>query len=131
MIISMNIKIMILRSARTLRRFKCISTSFVVRMQTAGREAIGLNALEKLKRRVARVEVDTPTKDWSAQVFVADAPAADLAGWGQPVRTVTDVSSSQKIALGDRHGSAVLLWLTNVGQGGKFELSELRVATAG
>jgi serine/threonine-protein kinase len=74
------------------------------------------------------LEVDSPTARWRAEVYVAPAPAGDLAGWGAPVATVDGAKAgTTRISLGGAEGSAVLLWLTHVGDGNRTEISELRV----
>jgi hypothetical protein len=60
--------------------------------------------------------VSSPTTGWAADVYVADSPAADLAGWGEPVDSGSDLSGEVSFDL-DGSGSAVLLWITDLGDG--------------
>jgi hypothetical protein len=61
--------------------------------------------------------VQTAMTGWSAQIYVADAPAGDLAGWGEPVDEQADLGETASFDLSDRSGGAVLLWITNPGTG--------------
>ena len=78
--------------------------------------------------------VDSPNRDWSAQVFVADEPAADLAGWGKSIATVEGADDEiTKVDLDDHRGAAVLFWITDLGEGGadlRFILNEIGVTAA-
>lgn len=78
-----------------------------------------------------RLTVDSPTNDWSATVYVADAPAADLAGWGEPVARIDGADAGQvDVDLGDARGGAVLLWITDRGDApgrAAFEAGEVTV----
>jgi putative peptidoglycan lipid II flippase len=59
--------------------------------------------------------VQTAMTGWSAQVYVADAPAPDLAGWGEPVTEEGDLGATVTFDLRGHRGGAVLLWITNPG----------------
>ena len=61
--------------------------------------------------------VDAAGTGWSAQVFVADAPATDLAGWGEPVAEQSGIDGSAAFDLSGHSGGAVLLWITDLGTG--------------
>ncbi len=65
-----------------------------------------------------RIEVTSPTNAWRAQVYVADAPKPTLKEWGEPV-FISDAIEPGKgsLDLKDRTGGAVLLWITDVGDG--------------
>ncbi len=56
--------------------------------------------------------VASTSSGWSAEVYVAEAPATDLAGWGEPVATGEDLADTVAFDLGGARGGAVLLWLT-------------------
>ncbi len=61
-----------------------------------------------------RLELDAPRQNWTAEVYVAERASTTLAGWGQPVATVTGSATTLSIDLGGRSGGAVLLWITSV-----------------
>jgi serine/threonine protein kinase len=69
------------------------------------------------------LQVDSPTSGWKASVYLADAPATTLAGWGQPVGTLSGTS----LDLGGRKAGAVLLWITDLGPERRVELAEVRL----
>ena len=59
--------------------------------------------------------VSSPTKDWSASVYVADSPRSALGEWGAPVDTKVNVSGSTEFDLLGARGQYVLLWITDLG----------------
>jgi hypothetical protein len=61
--------------------------------------------------------VDAAGTGWSAQVFVADAAAADLAGWGEPVAEQRGIDGPATFDLAGHTGGAILLWITDLGTG--------------
>ena len=54
---------------------------------------------------------------WSAEVYVADAPAVDLGGWGSPVATQEAVEGTATFDLSGLNAGAILLWITDLGSG--------------
>ena len=52
----------------------------------------------------------------SAAITTAGA-ADDLSAWGEPVATATDVDGNVRLDLHDADGSAVLVWITDLGDG--------------
>jgi hypothetical protein len=72
--------------------------------------------------------VQTGMEGWSAQVYVADAPAADLGGWGDPVDEQTDIAGdAATFDLSGHAGAAVLLWITNPGTSSPTQASVVEV----
>ncbi|MGI8810610.1 MAG: protein kinase domain-containing protein [Acidimicrobiales bacterium] len=68
--------------------------------------------------KLKELKVTSSTKGWSAEVLVADAPRTTREAWGAPVATkrgITDGSTTFDLA--DRSGGAVLLWITDLGEG--------------
>jgi hypothetical protein len=63
------------------------------------------------------ITVDSPSQDWAAQVYVADKPGATLADWGQPVDQKTGINGNATFDLQGTTGSAVLVWITDLGTG--------------
>jgi eukaryotic-like serine/threonine-protein kinase len=57
----------------------------------------------------------SPSRQWSAEVFVADRSAPDLSGWGTPAGRLTVTSTTSTVGLGHATGAAVLLWITDLG----------------
>jgi hypothetical protein len=64
------------------------------------------------------LKVTSPSNLWAAEIYVADGPKPDLAGWGQPVTHKDNIpSGSVTFDLGGAKGAAVLIWFTNLGDG--------------
>ena len=82
-----------------------------------------------------RLDVVSDNTAWAAEVYVVDGPPpTDLAGWGEPVTTGSDLGRDATFDLGGGQGSSVLLWLTDLGpQGddGKFRGRVAEVSVRG
>ena len=76
---------------------------------------------------VTEVEVATETTGWAAEVYVAEAPAPDLAGWGGPRASGSALSGDHTFDVDGADGTAVLVWLTDVGDSGQAALGEISV----
>jgi len=76
---------------------------------------------------ISSVEVDTEESGWNAQIYVGDGSADSLAGWGGAVATGEDLGKSASFTIG-RSGSAVLIWITQLPEGGRLDVSEVRVS---
>jgi serine/threonine protein kinase len=64
-----------------------------------------------------QLTVTSPSRGWVFSVYVANSPAADLAGWGQPLGAATTVENDvTQVDLKSVKGSAILVWITNLGQ---------------
>jgi hypothetical protein len=81
------------------------------------------------------LKIDSPTHDWSVEIYVADKRKDDLAGWGSPVATKTGIApGTTAFDLQGTKGGAVLIWITNVGtdpdDAGRFHarIAEVTVA---
>jgi len=85
-----------------------------------------LNGPHKLKA----LEVDSPSRGWSAEVYVADAlsPTAPPGAWGGAVATMTGIDGKATFDLAARSGSVVLVWITNLGDSGAVTLSDVHVS---
>ena len=65
---------------------------------------------------------------WTAGVYGADEPAADLAGWGAPITQVADAGASETFALRGRTVGAVLIWFTDIGpRSTRVTIADVRV----
>ena len=77
------------------------------------------------------LEIDSPTNDWRAVIYVAPSPADALAGWGQPVATTQGLpAGTNTIELDGARGAAVLVWIVDRGDAkgrAPAELQEVRV----
>lgn len=76
--------------------------------------------------------VTSNTRDWSAQVYVADHDSSWVTGWGTAVSSQTAIDGSTTFSLGDRRGSWVLLWLTSTGvTNGYYQMSVTQLSVTG
>ncbi len=73
-----------------------------------------LNGAHKLNE----LTLTSLSKGWSAEVLVADAPRTTREAWGAPVATKRGIGDgSTTFDLDGRTGGAVLLWITDLGEG--------------
>jgi eukaryotic-like serine/threonine-protein kinase len=79
---------------------------------------------------LADLVVGSPSRDWSAQVFVADQAADTIDGWGEPVNDRRGIDGDTSFDLGGARGRAVLLWITELPPDvGRVEISSLSLST--
>lgn len=94
------------------------------------KDGVGIVVTLERAAELARLEIDSPTNDWRARIYVADAPAGDLAGWGEPVATTEGLpAGTNEIDLGGARGSAVLVWIVDRGDApgrAAAEIGEIR-----
>ena len=76
---------------------------------------------------VSRLDVVASSSGWAASVYLADTPGKSLKDWGDPVASRSNLSGDVSFDLGGRKAGAVLLWITDPGQGNKTEIGELSV----
>ncbi|HVM03577.1 MAG TPA: protein kinase [Acidimicrobiales bacterium] len=79
---------------------------------------------------LGRLAVTSATSDWAASVYVADQPADQLAGWGEPVTSRSGIPGDAEFDLDGREGGAVLLWITDPGPGRQASVSEVSVTAS-
>lgn len=70
------------------------------------------------------LELHSPTNGWTGSVYVADTPASDLEGWGEPVASI---HGADEIDLGGVEAATVLLWFTDLGPERRVTLGEVRL----
>jgi tRNA A-37 threonylcarbamoyl transferase component Bud32 len=103
--------------------------SYRARRFSGLKQGVGLVLQLDSARPVRRLHVLSPTRGWSAQVYVATSRGAALADWGQPVTQQTGINGEATFDLGGRTGGAVLLWLTDPGSANHAEINEVTVAS--
>jgi len=104
-------------------------------IKTGPDPGVGVYVTTASQVRPVTMIVRSPTQGWDAQVFAATAgPPSDLSGWGEPVGTVADASSTQEIDLTVREPSRYfLLWFTKASeardQAGRYqiEISDIKL----
>jgi serine/threonine-protein kinase len=68
--------------------------------------------------KLGELRMTSSVAGWSAEVLVAASPQTTRAAWGDPVATKASVErGTTTFDLGDRTGGAVLVWITDLGQG--------------
>ncbi|MBW8827828.1 MAG: hypothetical protein JF603_15990, partial [Acidobacteria bacterium] len=97
------------------------------------KSGVGLVFTAASAAKLHALQLISPTRGWRARVYVASAPASSLAGWGQPVATVSGTTGSVNADLAGGQGAAVLLWITDLGDGARgafmFELAEAKLSS--
>jgi eukaryotic-like serine/threonine-protein kinase len=80
------------------------------------KDGVGLVLTLSQAGELGELGVQTSMEGWSAQIYVAESPAGDLEGWGEPVDEQTDIGgATATFDLRGESGAAVLLWLTDLG----------------
>lgn len=91
------------------------------------RHGLGLALTIGSPQALHTLSVTTSTIGWSAEVYVADAvpDPASLAPWGSPVDSKQGINGSTTFDLHGQRGSAVLLWLTDLGPTDQATVAEV------
>jgi serine/threonine-protein kinase len=77
---------------------------------------------------VSTVTVYTVEPGWNAQIYAANTPSTNLAGWGKPLATGTNLGTHVQFTLRPAtQARVVLLWLTFLPEGGKLDVAEIQV----
>jgi serine/threonine-protein kinase len=73
--------------------------------------------------KLGRLEIQSSTRGWTANVYVAAGPKAQLSQWGSPVASHV-VNGQTTIDLRGRTGGAVLVWITDLGRNQSVSVGE-------
>ncbi|MPY93529.1 MAG: protein kinase [Acidimicrobiia bacterium] len=74
------------------------------------------------------LRVQAPASGWGAEVYVADAAADALEGWGdEPAATFTADRAAVTVDLGGRHGAAVLVWINSLAGEDRASIGEVEL----
>jgi serine/threonine-protein kinase len=80
------------------------------------KSGVGLILTLDAAATIEQLEIDSPTNDWRAVVYVSDAPHDTLAQWGDPVATTEGLpAGTNRIDLDGARGGAVLVWIVDRG----------------
>jgi serine/threonine protein kinase len=80
-------------------------------------------------RTLKELKVTSPTRGWTAEVAVSDATRFTREAWGAAVATKKGSGGSTSFDLDGRTGAAVLLWITDLGEGNSsVSIGELRLS---
>jgi serine/threonine-protein kinase len=88
------------------------------------KDGVGFEMLLSAPHKLNHIKVTTPSRGWSASVFIADGPKTRLDDWGQSVDSKSGISGEVTFDLHGATGSAVLLWITDLG-GSSVAVSEV------
>ena len=91
------------------------------------RHGLGLALTLDTPQTLHHLQVQSSTTGWSAEIYVANSVPnpPSLAPWGSPVDTRQNIAGSTTFDLQGRQGSAVLLWLTNLGPNNQASIAEV------
>jgi serine/threonine-protein kinase len=79
---------------------------------------VGLVVIAAGQGELDTLTLTSPTNDWSAEFYVADADPGSLDGWGEPVETLEGIEAGTvDVDLGGTRGGAILIWITDQGDG--------------
>jgi serine/threonine protein kinase len=73
------------------------------------------------------LRIQSPTSDWTYEIYAAEQPAAKLSGWGTSIARGTVRDRDVRVDLGGARGQALLVWITDPGPGNQARLAELSV----
>jgi hypothetical protein len=79
--------------------------------------------------RLQDLVLTSPTPGYDVSAYVSDSSPSVLAGWGQPVASVTDAPSRAVLPLHGRSGSAVLVWFTRLSPSNVIQVGEAQVTS--
>jgi eukaryotic-like serine/threonine-protein kinase len=91
------------------------------------KEGVGLILRLDSPADLRTLEIDSPSTGWTADIYVSDQPQDSLSAWGEKVGSVEGGGNTVTADLGGRNGGAVLVWITDLGDNNKVELTEVRV----
>jgi serine/threonine-protein kinase len=84
------------------------------------KQGVGLVLTLSQPSDLSTLTITSPTSDWAVEIFVSDSPQSDLSGWGTAVASKDHITSNPTtFDLGGHHGGAVLVWITDLGDGSK------------
>ncbi len=66
-------------------------------------------------RPVTRLVIDSPTTDWSFELYASRERNRTLIDWGSPVATAQDINGSTALDLPVTQAAALLVWITDLG----------------
>jgi tRNA A-37 threonylcarbamoyl transferase component Bud32 len=86
--------------------------------KTVNKRGVGMIVSAAGATKLGRLEVDSDSSDWSANVYVSKSKAGSLEEWGQPAGRIDSArAGTTKVDLKDAEGQYVLLWITKLASG--------------
>ena len=95
------------------------------------KQGVGLVVRLDATHTLRTLSLTSPTSGWSMAVYVGDGSATDLEGWGAPVASATGIEGSTTVDLRGAKGDAVLIWVTDLGDGAQHRVDVAEVIVAG
>ncbi len=73
--------------------------------------------------------INSPTNDWAASFYVAEQAPGTFEAWGEAITTLEHIEADDavQVDLGGTRGGAVLIWITNQGDGDEVSIAEARL----
>ena len=82
------------------------------------KHGVGVSLTLARRANLRTLVINSPSRNWKAEVYVASQPSTTLAGWGRAIGPpVTVTSSVTNVDLHAATGPMVLLWITDLGDG--------------
>jgi putative peptidoglycan lipid II flippase len=82
------------------------------------KHGVGVSLTLTRNTKLRALVINSTSRNWKAEVYVASQPATTLAGWGHAANTPLTVTSPvTNIDLHGATGTALLLWITDLGDG--------------
>jgi hypothetical protein len=76
-----------------------------------------------VEERVGTVTIDSPSRGWSVDAYVATGSPTTLLGWGPVRASATDVRGALTLNLNGASGNAVLLWITQLDETAPWQVT--------
>jgi eukaryotic-like serine/threonine-protein kinase len=95
------------------------------------KQGVGLVVDLDAAHALRSLTLTSPTSGWSMSVYVGDGTATTLEGWGAPVASATGIQGSSTVDLRGAEGDAVLIWVTDLGDGAQHRVEVTEVTVAG
>ena len=89
----------------------------------ARKEGVGFVLVLNSPQRLGHLQIVSPTRGWSASVYVAANAKSQLSQWGTPIGSHV-VNGTTTFDLHGRTGAAVLVWITDLGRNQSVAIGE-------
>ena len=90
------------------------------------KDGLGLVLRTTERAKFEQLVITSPTSGWELEIYVANAPAAELSGWGEPLATAA-VQGQATLDLEGAEGTAILVWITDPGPDRQVRIGEITV----
>ena len=108
-----------------------ISEGYINRQFGNLKEGVGVVIRIDGEATLQELTIESSTEGWAASVYAGADPDADLDSWGDPLDARVDVAGGASFDLRGVRGSAILLWITDLGAAPplvRMEISEIAVS---